>query len=182
VSPPPPVRDALASRDGREESSPARPLTLKQRKFVEEYLTCWNASEAARRAGYRTRADVAGAQILGNPSIRAAIEERLAEAAMSADEVLTRLTDQARCNVADFIRIGRGGKPALDLKRAEREGKLHLISEITWTEHGPKVKLHDAQAALVHLGRHHQLFRDGLDLTTGGEKLKAYRDFDPEDV
>ena len=30
-------------------------LTDKQRAFVSQYLICWNASEAARRAGYSVK-------------------------------------------------------------------------------------------------------------------------------
>ena len=34
------------------------PLTAQQRRFVAAYLECLNASEAARRAGYKTKANV----------------------------------------------------------------------------------------------------------------------------
>jgi len=69
-------------------------LTNKRIAFVEHYLACWNASEAARRAGYKQRNE--GHRLLTNADIQAHIKERLAEVTMSADEVLQRLAEIAR--------------------------------------------------------------------------------------
>lgn len=136
-------------------------LSNKQRVFVEEYLTCWNASEAARRAGYRGAADVIGPRLLGNVGIRAAIEARIAEKAMGADEVLLRLGDQARASFSDFLTNGD-----LDLGKAERNGKLHLIKGYAVSDKGAvRIELYDAQAALVQLGRHHGLFVDKQEIS-----------------
>ena len=65
-------------------------LTNKQRVFVEEYLRCWNATEAARRASY-AHPNVAGPRLLVNVSIAAEIEHEVSERSMSADEVASRL-------------------------------------------------------------------------------------------
>jgi phage terminase small subunit len=46
-------------------------LTDKQQLFVLHYVQCWNASEAARRAGYGAKANVIGAQNLAKLSIQA---------------------------------------------------------------------------------------------------------------
>ena len=76
-------------------------LTDKQRVFVEHYLACWNAAEAARRAGYSADSTRSiGSENLTKPDIRAAIARRLAELAMGADEVLARLSDLARATSA----------------------------------------------------------------------------------
>lgn len=58
-------------------------LTPRQQRFVDEYIVCGNAAEAARRAGYseRTARQIAS-ENLSKPDIRAAIEaarEREAE-------------------------------------------------------------------------------------------------------
>src|SRR5262245_59115390 len=79
-------------------------LSPKQQAFVEYYLTTWNGAEAARRAGYNTKPNVQGARMLANASIQAAIQARLAELKMAADEVLTRITEQARGSMGDFLR------------------------------------------------------------------------------
>ena len=70
------------------------PLTNKRIAFVEEYLSYWNASEAARRAGYAHRSE--GSRLLANADIQAYIKLRLADMQMSANEVLNRLADHAR--------------------------------------------------------------------------------------
>lgn len=134
-------------------------LTDKQRAFIEHYLTCWNASEAARRAGYRNRANTAGAQLMSNNVIRAAIENRLAQAAMGANEVLVRLTDIASNSLADCLTL-KGQSWTVDLPKAQRLGKLHLIKSVKSTRYGPEVELYSAADALVQLGKVHRLFTD----------------------
>jgi Terminase small subunit len=59
-------------------------MNLRQQRFVAAYLETGNASEASRRAGYKTDADVQGARLMGNASIRAAIEAARAKAAEEA--------------------------------------------------------------------------------------------------
>lgn len=128
-------------------------LRAQQRAFLEAYLQCWNASEAARRAGYSEKtAGSQGHDLLKNPEIQAAIEARLAELRMGADEVLVRLAEQARSDMADFISI-RAGLPFVDLEKAERAGKLRLLKKFRITGKGVEIELYDAQTALVQLGK-----------------------------
>lgn len=52
-------------------------LTPKQKAFADEYLKCGNATEAARKAGYKEKAAYAiGAENLRKPQISAYIAER----------------------------------------------------------------------------------------------------------
>jgi phage terminase small subunit len=139
-------------------------LSNKQLAFVEEYLCCWNATEAARRAGYSEHtAHVQGSRLLSNAKVQEYIKSRLAEKAMSADEVLTRLAEQARASIGDFIEIDEKGRWKVDLGKAKTDDKLHLIKSLSPTQYGVKVELYDAQAALVHLGRAHGLFTDNVN-------------------
>ena len=93
------------------------PLNHKRQKFVEEYLKCWNATEAARRADYK-HPNTQGPRLLVDVCIKALIQERLDELHMSADEVLKRLADIARLspglhyvNTSDVIKaLGLLGK------------------------------------------------------------------------
>jgi phage terminase small subunit len=137
-----------------------RRLTNKQRAFIEHYLKCWNAAEAARKAGYSERtARFIGSENLTKPNIQAEIDKRLDELAMSAAEVLARLTDQATASMADFISVNDEGQPHLDLKQALERGKLHLLKKIRVTDQGHlTIELHDGQKALMLLGQHHKLF------------------------
>jgi len=125
-------------------------LTNKQRAFVAEYLKCWNASEAARRAGYSAKnADVIGSENLGKPGIREAIDERLRALTMGADEALFRLSEIASGTLDDFIGPDTG---VLDLARAREKGKLGLVKRYTRTtfegSETVRVELYDAQDAL----------------------------------
>ena len=52
-----------------------KPLTPRQEQFVENYVLCGNATEAARRAGYGERgAGVTATRLLKNANVLAAID------------------------------------------------------------------------------------------------------------
>ena len=78
-----------------------RPLTIKQRLFVDYYLgiSAGNGVDAARRAGYRgspTVLHAIGTENLRKPAIHAAITDALKKSAMQRDEWLARLSSLAR--------------------------------------------------------------------------------------
>ena len=140
-------------------------LSNKQRIFVEQYLACWNASEAARRAGYVGKANIVGPRLLSNVSIQATIQQRIAETAMTADEVLHRLAEHGRGDIGEMMTEAG----TLDLAKAKAEGKTRLIKSVTESDKGLRVEMYDAQAALVQLGRAHGLFTDKLESTVKAE-------------
>lgn len=136
-------------------------LTRKQQAFITEYLRTWNASEAARLAGYsEVSARAIGHENLTKPDIQAEIQRRVSERAMSADEVLIRLAEQARGSMEDFVSFRPGVKlPLLDLEKAHAAGKFGLVKKLKYTSDGGiEFELYDAQAALVQLGKAHKLF------------------------
>lgn len=157
-------------------------LNNKQRAFVEHYLQCWNASEAARRAGYSAAtARAQGARLLTNVDISEEIRRRLAELQAGADEVIKGLTDHARASMEDFIELLGDGNATVDLDKAKRAGRLHLIKKLKSkrrtlkkgeVEYETEIELHDAQSALVQLGRHHKLFTDKVE----DDRVKALLD------
>lgn len=88
------------------EEEKLKPLNRKQKVFVAEYVKCWNASEAARRAGYSEKtARSIGQRLLKDVAIKAEIDARLAEIQMGADEALSLQADIARSNIGDFFRV-----------------------------------------------------------------------------
>lgn len=88
------------------EQEKADRLTNKQKVFVAEYLKTWNASEAARRAGYSEKTAYAiGSKLLRNVEVKALIDACLAEIQMSADEAIVRNTQVGRGNLGDFFRV-----------------------------------------------------------------------------
>lgn len=82
-------------------------LSFQRQRFVEEYLLHWgNGTQAAINAGYSEK--TAGSQasrLLKNVDIQRAIRARITERAMSADEVLLRLADQARGDLGTFFKV-----------------------------------------------------------------------------
>lgn len=164
----------------RPKKQPARPrkapdserLTYKQSLFVSYYLgeANGNATEAARMARY-ANAEI-GRQLLRNITIVAAIAARLEGPAMAADEVLARLSDMASVDMADFVTINKQGH-RVDVAKAVKAGKSHLIKKLTPTKFGLSIELHDSQSALEKLGRYHGLFKDKLTVTADAEPSKT---------
>lgn len=131
-------------------------LTGRQRVFVEAYLTTWNAVEAARQAQYKHPEKVCY-RLMKYPHIAEAIAERLSEKAMAADEVLARLAEQARSNLADFV-IFKDGELILNDREIRARG--HLVKKLAITKYGPLIELYDAQTALIALAKRHGLLVD----------------------
>ena len=149
-------------------------LSAKHQQFVEEYLRCFNATRAYQAVyptvGRLTAASNGYRLLKENPEVAEYVQQRLSEAAMGADEVLMRLAEQARGNMGDFIRVTPDGSFTIDLTGAESAQKLGLIRKVTKTVRRfgdteieeATVDLYDSQAALVHLGKHLDLFSDKL--------------------
>jgi hypothetical protein len=155
--------------DAPNNPTPPPRLTDKQRAWVASYLRTWNATEAARQAGY-SDPEVSGWENKQKPAIQATIRTRLEELKMGADEVLLRVAEQARGSVAPFLRRGPDGDVVgFDLGE---DKPLHLLRKVTVTERRIRemtertvtVEAHDAQAALFKLGDHHKLWGKAADL------------------
>jgi Terminase small subunit len=138
--------------------------------FVSYYLgeSQGNATDAARRAGYSVP-NVASAKLVVKASIRSAIEAKLTEAAIPAEEVLARLTDHATTSLEDFVRIDKRKRLTIDFARAKELGRLHCVKKLRRGKYGWELELYDAQAALVQLGKYHGLF-DRIDLSRASDK------------
>ena len=157
-------------------------LNPKQARFVEEYLRDFNGTQAAIRTGYSARsARTQAARLLANDSILAAISER----SMSADEVLSRIADIARGDIAEFMEITTNGFNIQLMHRDENDNlvinpKTKLIKRIKQkvttimprNETGDEkeiieteIELYSALEALTTLGKHHKLFTERTELT-----------------
>jgi len=141
-----------------------RPLTLKQRLFVEEYLVDLNARQAALRAGYKG-GSARSNSIARNPriaaEIRAALDARAERLRVTADRVLLEL---ARVAFSDIGRIIDWSGDALIVRPP---GKLSPDDRATIAEIevavgtpglGARIRLHDKQRALAILARHVRLY------------------------
>lgn len=81
-------------------------LTPKQKAFADAYIETGNASEAARRAGYKSKnMNNIGSENLAKPGISAYIKSRMAELeaqrVASADEVMRFFSSVMRGEVKD---------------------------------------------------------------------------------
>src|SRR5690554_4735816 len=137
-------------------------LTPKQAAFVREYLIDLNATQAAIRAGYSQKtAYRTGADNLRKPQVAEAIAEaqqaRAERVQITAEEVLERLVEIARGDI-QVLKVTKVGPIELPPDFSERTRALELI------------------------GKHLGMFTDRVDLTSGGQPLKAYVGFDPDAV
>ena len=134
-------------------------LTTKQRKFVDYYVDCGNAAEAARKAGYKSGPK----ELLKKPHVKEQIEKKLLrvtqETDISAERVLEELGRIAFANLGDYLEWnGTTVKPksSRDLTPEQRAS----IEEVFLTRNGVRLKLYDKLAALEKLGKHLGLFSD----------------------
>lgn len=158
-------------------------LSTKQRVFIDEYLKTFNATDAARKAGYSERtARSIGHENLTKPDIAAEIERRIADITMSANEALIRLSEQGRGAHTEHI-TSHGTVDIAGLKAA---GLGHLIKGVKEGKYGKIVEFHDAQAAIdkilrvrgAYVDRHELSGPDGGPITTRDETLRELTDDD----
>lgn len=136
-------------------------LTDKQRLFISEYLSTFNATEAAKRAGYsKDTAYAIGWENLRKPEIASEIKKYLDNHAMTAEEVLARLAEQARGEYSNYIT--EDGE--VDIALLVRDKKAHLIKSLKNTSHGVQIEFYDAQYAISQLAKHHGLAAETLRL------------------
>lgn len=155
-------------------------LTNRQKKFRDLYLIYFNATRAAREAGFANPKQY-GSELLKDPVMQAAVAERLDEFHMSADEALKLLADIARGDVGEFITVEKDGSVSLDLSAANEKTKLiKRIKNKTVTYNGKntdreihteEIELYSALDAIDKVLRVHGKYQDSLKLETGaGEK------------
>lgn len=152
-------------------------LTIKQKKFADEYIKTGNATQSAINAGYSKKyANTNASKLLQNTTIKAYIDDRMKkleeEAIADQKEILKGLTRQAR--------------------REEKEYQVVVIQKPRYDDNGnflgmeqtPKMvemptQNKDAIKAWELLGKRYQLWTDKVDMTldvptiiSGADKLE----------
>lgn len=161
-------------------------LSLKQLAFVSAYLTSFNATQAAIKAGYSEKtANEQGSRLLANVSIRAQISRQIAEKAMGRDEVLIRMADIARGDIAQLMEVSTVGF-TLDMAKAQERGLTKLIKRIRQktttylakSESGEdreetvlEIELYSAYEALLQLGKEQGLFTTKVKVEDWRDKI-----------
>lgn len=135
-------------------------LTIKQRRFCEEYIKDSNATAAALRAGYSNRrASEIGYQLLQKTTVSAEVarmQSDLSEATgIEVQALVQELAKVAFSNVADILEPGTLELKSLDQLTEAQRAAIQEISETTG-KHGTtrKVKLHPKLAAIDMLMKH----------------------------
>ena len=139
-------------------------LTDKQQLFCIYYIRSFNATKAYQKAygcGYTT-AVTNGPALLGNTRIKEEIlqlkQDRLNREFLSESDIFQKYMDIAFADINDFVDISAGFVTAKD----GIDGTI--VSEVSNTQSGVKIKLADRMKAL-------QWLTDHMDLAT--EKQKA---------
>ncbi len=147
-------------------------LTAKEVRFVLAFCgdANGNQTEAAKMAGFgttRPSSQVSGSKLMATEQVKEAIRKYFDSMSASSEEILKRLTDDARVNMAGlihFVSDGAGGKMAkLNLTPENLQKYGCLIKEIEtdgFTGLVRKVKLVDGQMARRDLAKIRRLFTD----------------------
>lgn len=130
----------------------------KERIWIEEYLRCWNATEAARRADYKWPRRIGSRKLA---KFETEIQERIDELVMSADETLVRLSEIARGTWGEYI----CPDGSVDVTRMVGDGKAYLLRKISDSRYGRRIEFCDMQAALEKIGRAHGLFVERREIS-----------------
>lgn len=173
-------------RGPQETTFPGLGLTALEAGFVIAYCgeANSNGTKAVQLAGYggpnQTRASlqVAASRLLQKPKVRKAILARWEALSAPSEEIMKRMTDDARLDISDLIQIMdveyEEETPAGPVKRTRKVAKLNLTAE-NLAQYGPlikeietdpatqavvKVKLNDSQSARRDLARIRRLFSD----------------------
>lgn len=139
-------------------------LTDKQQLFCIHYIRCFNATKAYQKAyGCEyTTAVTNGPALLGNTRIKEEIlqlkQDRLNREFLNESDIFQKYMDIAFADINDFVDISAGFVTAKD----GIDGTI--VSEVSNTQSGVKIKLADRMKAL-------QWLTDHMDLAT--EKQKA---------
>jgi hypothetical protein len=127
-------------------------FTAKQQSFIDNYIKTLNGTEAARRAKYKGDDNTLGVvahENLRKPKLRAEIDRRLKELAITDDEILFRLQKQATADIGLALNDYGG----IDLDKLKEMGATAVIKKFKVTKAGREIEFYDAQSALVHLAK-----------------------------
>jgi len=154
-------------------------LNERQRRFVQEYLKCPVAVQAAVHAGYSARtAEWIGPQLLKKPHIATAVRvaqaDRAERVGIDADRVLDEI---ARIALADPRRIVDGEGKLIPLHKLPAEVASALASIEALPNGGVKYRFWDKNTALEKLMKHLGLFeRDNRQKGDELGRLLAFLD------
>lgn len=172
-------------------------LTPDQKVFCLEYLKDFNATAAAKRAGYSEKtAQEQGSRLLSNVMVQVelkkAMDEVLGNAKADIADIIKELKLIAFSDISDVMDWGivplevtsadgtqtyTREKQMIKIKEKEEMGiKTKLISEMSETESMAgttrKLKMYDKLRAIELLGKYYKMFTDKVEHTNPDGNLK----------
>ena len=150
---------------GKSTSDGVGKLTDKQKQFVEEYVVDLNATQAAIRAGYSEQTGYSiGQRLLKKVEVQEAIQQaqnkRSERTQITQDEVIRRLIEN--------VDISMGKKATVITIPSKSENGEVMGNDVAQFVYEPSA----ANKALELLGKHLGIFKDGVDITSGGKPLQ----------
>lgn len=134
-------------------------LTTRERRFVEEYLIDAIATKAYRRAGFRAKNDrvaaVLASRLLTKDKIRSQLDSRQKQIAEFSNVTRERFhRELARIGLSDVTAFAhiKGNRVRIENTENLSNDEAVAIAELTQTDHGVKIKLHNKVEALRLLG------------------------------
>lgn len=101
-------------------------MTIKEQRFVEEYIKDFNGAKAAERAGYsKNSAKQIAYENLTKPYLKEKIDELLKSISLGKEETKKLITDIATSNASNFFR-----KVKVERSKKVKKGLQILIDEI----------------------------------------------------
>lgn len=166
-------------------------LTVRQRRFAEEFLVDLNAAAAAVRAGYSpTGSQVTGSRLRNNEEIAALIQKgmdrRSRRVEITADRVLREIARVALSDVRGLLDAEGNLKPlhemadevTASIASFEVVTKRVPGSKPAEVEHVAKVKLCDKLRALDMLSKHLKLFSERVEHDVSDSLAELLRQID----
>lgn len=176
-------------------------MTPKQERFIAEYLIDLNATQAAIRAGYSEKTSYSqGQRMLKNVEVQEALSTAQNKTATKLEITKERIVAElAKIAFADIRKAVRWGKSPIDTTSANADPNglgvypvelvpsatieddiAAAVSEVSLTQTGVKIKMHDKKSALVDLAKmlgfmvekHEHTGKDG-----GAIEVKTLADF-----
>jgi phage terminase small subunit len=139
------------------------PLTPKQQRFCDEYLTDMNATRAALAAGY-SRSTAMNGQLMGLPKIAAYIKKHQLSARESILLDHRLLLDQlgriAFASMGDYFDADGNMRPIHELGEDEKAAICSI--SVTESKDGTKttkIKLHNKMAAMEKIAKHIHFYK-----------------------
>jgi phage terminase small subunit len=148
-------------------------ITPIEEKFALAYVECGVAADAymqtAERKCTRTNATVRACELMKRPAVKARIEEirRTREQQLHDKFLITKeriLQELARIGFADIRKAVKWNGEVIPSEALD-DDTAACIAEITQTQHGMKVKLHDKMRALDAMCKHLGMFTEKVEVT-----------------